>query len=98
MATLHRSATRLADLQRRLSSGTRDALADSKHRLELAMRGLHGVSPLATLDRGYAIVEDAESGEVLVNAANASIGRDIRARLAEGELIATVKSQTDKRS
>ena len=65
MATLQRSATRLADLQRRLSSGTRDALADSKHRLELAMRGLHAVSPLATLDRGYAIIEDEETGKVL---------------------------------
>jgi exodeoxyribonuclease VII large subunit len=97
-ATLHRSATRLADLQRRLSSGTRDALADSKHRLELAMRGLHAVSPLATLVRGYAIVEDEESGKVLTSAADATVGSDIRARLAEGELIATVKSQSDRRS
>jgi len=95
MATLHRSATRLADLQRRLSSGTRDALADSKHRLELAMRGLHAVSPLATLDRGYAIVEDAESGKVLASAADATVGGDIRARLGKGELTATVKSKKE---
>ena len=95
MATLHRSATRLADLQRRLSSGTRDALADSKHRLELAMRGLHTVSPLATLDRGYAIIEDEKTGKVLTSAADATVGSDIRARLGKGELTATVKSKKE---
>jgi exodeoxyribonuclease VII large subunit len=59
------------------------------------MRGLHAVSPLATLDRGYAIVADAGSGEVLMRAADASVGSDIRARLAKGELTATVKSIRD---
>jgi len=95
MATLHRSATRLADLQRRLSSGTRDAFADSKHRLELAMRGLHAVSPLATLDRGYAIIEDEKTGKVMTSAADATVGSDIRARLGAGELTATVKSKKE---
>jgi exodeoxyribonuclease VII large subunit len=59
------------------------------------MRGLHAVSPLATLDRGYAIVEDADSGKVLMNAADAEVGTDIRARLANGELTATVKSKKE---
>jgi exodeoxyribonuclease VII large subunit len=82
----------LASLWQRLQvSGTR-ALADAQHRLQLAARGLHAVSPLATLDRGYAIVEDAETGKVLVDASDATVGNDIRARLANGELTATVKS------
>jgi len=57
------------------------------------MRGLHAVSPLATLERGYAIVEDAQSGKVLVSASDAATGQDIRARLAKGELIATIRSK-----
>ena len=76
---------------RDLAAGQR--VANSAHRLELAMRGLHAVSPLATLDRGYAIVEDAESGKVLMKAGDATVGGDIRARLATGELTATVKSK-----
>ena len=59
------------------------------------MRGLHSVSPLATLERGYAIVEDASSGKVLLAASDAKPGDDIRARLADGELIATVKKNDE---
>jgi exodeoxyribonuclease VII large subunit len=60
------------------------------------MRGLHAVSPLATLGRGYAIVEDASTGKVLLRASDASPGNDVRARLSHGELIATVTSIKDE--
>jgi exodeoxyribonuclease VII large subunit len=90
-ATLQRSLARLAALQQRLNIAARHSLAGLNHRFELAMRGLHAVSPLATLERGYAIVSDAASGKVLLRAADAAVGSDIRARLADGELIATVK-------
>jgi exodeoxyribonuclease VII large subunit len=56
------------------------------------MRGLNSVSPLATLDRGYAIVEEASTGKVLLSPAEIAPGDDVRARLAHGELIATVKT------
>ena len=83
----------LASLWQRLQVSGPRTIADARHRLQLAARGLHGVSPLATLDRGYAIVEDVETGKVLVNAADATVGGDIRARLASGELTATIKSK-----
>ena len=82
----------LTSLSQRLSSSGRNRIAAAGHRLDLAMRGLHSVSPLATLDRGYAIVERADTGKVVLNAADVAAGDDIRARLAQGELIATVKS------
>ena len=97
-ATLQRSMTRLGNLKQRLSTGVRSAVADSTHRLELAMRGLNSVSPLATLDRGYAIVEDATTGKVFLDAGDARVGDDIRARLAKGELVATIRSSSRKRS
>lgn len=90
-ASLDRSSARLASLAQRLNRAARASVADVSHRLELAMRGLHSVSPLATLERGYAIVEDAASGKVLLRASDTAPGRDIRARLAEGELIATIR-------
>jgi exodeoxyribonuclease VII large subunit len=95
-AVVERSITRLASLRQRLNASARDTVSDVSHRLELAMRGLHSVSPLATLDRGYAIVEDASSGKVLLKASDAAPGDDIRARLAEGSLVATVTSIRDK--
>ena len=85
----------LANLLRRLRRSGPQAIAAPQHRLQLSMRSLHAVSPLATLDRGYAIVEDSESGKVLMNAGDATVGADIRARLAKGELVATVKSKNE---
>ena len=49
------------------------------------------MSPLATLDRGYAILRDAESGAVLMDAEGSHPGQDVRAQLSQGELIATIK-------
>ena len=95
-AMLERSRTRLAGLNQRLITAVRGAVAGVSHRLELAMRGLHSVSPLATLERGYAIVEEATTGKVLLSPSDVSPGDDIRARLAHGELIATVKSTEDR--
>jgi exodeoxyribonuclease VII large subunit len=91
-AMLQRSITRLGSLKQRLGAGARSAVADNTHRFELAMRGLQAVSPLGTLDRGYAIVENVDTGKVLLRASDVSPGDDIRARLAEGELVATVKT------
>ncbi len=88
-------APRLAGLWRRLCGAVNRSVAGSTHRLELAMRGLHAVSPLATLERGYSIVEDANTGKVLMRAADIATGDDIRATLARGTLIATVRSKQD---
>jgi len=83
---------RLTNLWQRLRGAGQNTIAAANHRLALTMRGLHSVSPLATLDRGYAIVEDANTGRVLLRATDASVGDDIRARLAKGELVATVQT------
>jgi len=96
-AALQRSASKLASLNQRLDAAAQHAVATVSHRLELAMRGLHSVSPLATLERGYAIVEEATTGKVLLSPSDVSPGDDVRARLAHGELIATVKA-TDGRN
>jgi exodeoxyribonuclease VII large subunit len=50
---------------------------------------LHSVSPLATLQRGYAIVSD-ERGALLRSANEVSVGHTISAQLAQGRLICTV--------
>jgi exodeoxyribonuclease VII large subunit len=49
------------------------------------------VSPLATLDRGYSIVADAQ-GRVLQDVSSLSPGDRITARLARGRIAAEVVS------
>lgn len=92
---------RLQLLRRRLVEQQRSLQQCMGHRLERARldlkqtaRGLHAVSPLATLERGYAIVFDAQ-GHVLRAAKDAPPGTLLRARLAEGELAARVVNSDD---
>jgi exodeoxyribonuclease VII large subunit len=79
---------RAGRLQARLGHAAGATVARLTHRLALAQRGLHTVSPLATLSRGFAIVT-GDTG-ILTDAAGVVPGSDIQARLARGTLTATV--------
>ena len=91
---VQQSISQLAQLRQRLTVAGRRAVSKPRHALQVAARALDAVSPLATLDRGYAIVTDA-SGKALMRARDVKQGDDIRARLAEGELIATIREVID---
>jgi exodeoxyribonuclease VII large subunit len=80
---------REAALARRLHIATRTHLAQLRQRLGGVMRALDAVSPLATLERGYAIVTTSD-GKVLHDAAQARRGDTVTARLARGRLRCTV--------
>ena len=88
--SVQRSIGRLAELRQRLVAGARTILSTANHRAALLGRALHSVSPLATLDRGYAIVKAASTDKVLLRASDVRSGDDIRAHLSQGELVATV--------
>jgi len=47
---------------------------------------LGAVSPLATLDRGYAILFESDSGRVVRSVAQVARGMALRARLADGHI------------
>lgn len=53
--------------------------------LQQTARAMHAVSPLATLERGYSILFDAE-GKVLRSAQGVAMDTPLRAKLADGEL------------
>lgn len=76
-------------LSARLVRAMRRRLEQSQTRLALAGGSLNTVSPLATLERGYAIVRDSE-GTLLSHASSVQPGARITARLAHGELEAEV--------
>jgi len=85
------SMHRLSTLQRRLNTAAVSRVDLLNVRLRLAHRTLESVSPLATLDRGYAIVSDSLTGAILTDAAIVHPGADIEAQLASGTLRATVQ-------
>jgi len=92
--TVQRAIGRLGELRQRLGSSAQKGVAVTDHRVALLGRALHSVSPLATLDRGYAIVTDAD-GTVLRDAATVARGDEIRARLKQGSLLAKVSRVID---
>ena len=94
---VHRIAaieSRRAALEQRLVHATRTRVVSLGQRLSLAMRSLNAVSPLATLDRGYAIITYGEQQQILLDAAAVASGATIQARLARGTVTATVTAKT----
>lgn len=86
----------LSGMKRELEAGTaalvavtRNVLLQKKVKLERMTVALDSLSPLAILERGYALVFDA-SGQLVKDQARLELGDEIRARLARGEIRATV--------
>jgi len=73
-----------------MSAAMRNQLLQKKVRIERMGRALETLSPLAILDRGYALVFDA-AGQLVKDTGQLSVGDEIRARVARGEIEATVK-------
>lgn len=66
-------------------------LQDARERLGLAAASLDALSPLAVLQRGYAIAQDA-SGKPLRDAATVNTGDQVSVRLAKGKLNTRVET------
>ncbi|HXS26461.1 MAG TPA: exodeoxyribonuclease VII large subunit [Steroidobacteraceae bacterium] len=81
-------AARLAHAAERLTS-------KAQNRLGLARRALDAVSPLKTLERGYAIVTRRADGTVLTQADSVGLDEEIEARLAHGRVRARVTGKSD---
>ena len=78
-------------LQQRLQRAMQLKLATLKQRQAGIGQTLHAVSPLATLNRGYAIVLRHESSKVVKSTADLAADELIDVRLAKGRLVAQVK-------
>jgi exodeoxyribonuclease VII large subunit len=86
----------LSGIRKELDSGTaalvavmRNVLLQHRVRSERLHTALESLSPLAILERGYALVFDSQ-GQLLKDARNLSPGDEISARLAHGEIRAAV--------
>lgn len=80
-------------LSTQLNRLTRQQITDHKKQLVQLMRTLSVVSPLNTLERGYSITSDAESGNVIYRSDEVIIGQTVQVRLFEGELNCEVRNK-----
>jgi len=77
-------------LRQRLTAAMHYKLEQANQRLAHLAGMLDSLSPLGTLQRGYAIITDRQ-GQVVRDADAVAIGDEVRARLAKGQLLLTVK-------
>jgi exodeoxyribonuclease VII large subunit len=82
-------------LAARLQHAWANRSARAEHRLSLAARALNTVSPLATLERGFAIVTRGADDRLVTDVGSVEVGDEIRTRVARGELRATVTSKKE---
>jgi exodeoxyribonuclease VII large subunit len=74
-----------------MAAAMRNQLLQKKVRTERMSRALEMLSPLSILERGYALVFDG-SGHLVKDAGQVQTGQEISARVARGEIRATVTS------
>ncbi len=79
----------------RLIAQMRRHIERAQARLQLAAQELNTLSPLATLARGYAIVEHLDKGDIVHDAAALKTGDRIRARLARGDVECRVEKTNE---
>jgi exodeoxyribonuclease VII large subunit len=80
----------LDDLAKRIQQLMNRRVEDSHHLLGRVVAQLESLSPLSVLARGYSLTT-TETGELLVNCKNVSLGDTIRTRLRDGQVVSRVE-------
>jgi len=80
-------------LFQRMQRTQHDIIHNKQQHLTLLARALDAVSPLATLDRGYAIVNKLPENRLVRKASELKAGDQIETRLGKGRIISTVTGQ-----
>jgi exodeoxyribonuclease VII large subunit len=83
----------VAHSERRLAAALRHRSEVLRERLVGTAAALSGLSPLAVLERGYAIARRYGGDRALRSAVEVEVGAEIEVRLSRGELRARVESR-----
>ncbi len=82
---------RLDDAKEQLLYGMRDYVTGHSHRLALLLNELQAQSPLAVLQRGYAVVSDKNTNKTVRSAGDTGRGKELSIRFYDSHLDAEVK-------
>ena len=85
-----RKKERLQYLNSQLTHAIQQRIEKSQRKFLPLVQTLHAVSPLATLNRGYAIITHTKTSEVISSTDKISLNDTINIRLAHGELTSQV--------
>jgi exodeoxyribonuclease VII large subunit len=88
-------ALQVEEVRERLTLSMERLLVPCRHRLDLLAQAVLTNSPLAVLERGYAVVSSERTGEVLLSSRQVEPADTVKVRLHEGRLRAEVKEKQE---
>jgi exodeoxyribonuclease VII large subunit len=88
---LSRLKVKVQQTQQRLVSAQHNFITYKQQRFGEAVRMLNTLSPLNTLDRGYALVTHAGTQKPITRSAQISVGDAVNTQVAEGEFLCRVE-------
>lgn len=85
-------AQKLGHIRSRLEQSIKQRLNKEQSHFQINMAKLDAISPLKTLDRGYSITKDKQSGKLITSIAQAQSNQTLLIKLKDGELSAKIDS------
>ena len=87
---IQKAISHLSEMQLKISTSTKSSVTKLNSQLTALGKTLDSLSPLKTLDRGYAVARDSKTKKIISNSQKVSINSQIDIKLAKGEIVAKV--------
>ena len=87
---IQKAISHLSEMQLKITASTKSSLTKLNSQLTALGKTLDSLSPLKTLDRGYAVARDSKTKKIISNSEKVSINSQIDIKLAKGEIAAKV--------
>lgn len=92
---IQKAISHLSEMQLKITVSTKSSLTKFNSQLTALGKTLDSLSPLKTLDRGYAVARDSKTKKIISNSKKVSINSRIDIKLAKGEIAAKVIERKD---
>ncbi len=93
---IERQRQTMQNMQARLNNALQRGFDLTRQKLVMLEQQLNTISPLSTLERGYAIVTERQTGKLVKQATQLNKGDQLSIRLAKAEIESTVDSISEK--
>jgi len=97
LSRIRGAAALVPQLVKRIGQSAHSVLSFRRQAVRSLVATLDSLSPLAILARGYSILQTVPEGAVVRRAGDVTVGTDVRARLAEGQLLCRVRDVLPER-
>ena len=87
---IQKAISHLSEMQLKVTTSTKSSVTKLNSQLTTLGKTLDSLSPLKTLERGYAVARDSKTKKIISNSEKVSINSQIDIKLAKGEIATKV--------